>query len=112
MDGRPIGGSRHEPVKHVEFADQVPLADPADGRIARHLARIFRPEGEQPNTRAAPGRGSRGFTSGMAGADHQNVVHAPAITASAFHVKHQRLFAEAETAKKRVEHVLHARASG
>jgi hypothetical protein len=75
VDGCPISGSRHEAVEDVELTDKMALADAADRRVARHLSRIFGSEGEQPDTRAAAGRSGRSLAPGMAGADHQNVVH-------------------------------------
>ena len=89
MDRRAIRGTRHQPVEHVELANQMALADPADRRIARHLPDVLGAEGEQPDARAAPRRGSRSLAAGMAGADDQNVVHVVgALAASMFHVKH------------------------
>ena len=63
------------------------LADAADRRVARHLAGILGAEGEQADARAAASRGGRGLAAGMAGADHQNVVHARALSGSVFHVE-------------------------
>jgi hypothetical protein len=60
------------------------LADPANRRIARHLACIFRTKSEQADARAAASRGSRSLASGMAGADHQNVVHVHALAEQGF----------------------------
>ena len=78
MDRRAVRGARHQTVEHVELAHQMALADAADRGIARHLAGILGAEGEQADARAAAGRGSRSLAAGMAGTDHQNVVHDPA----------------------------------
>jgi hypothetical protein len=51
------------------------LADAANGRIARHLANVLSSEGEQSDARPSTRSGCRSFASGMAGADHQNIVH-------------------------------------
>jgi hypothetical protein len=56
------------------------LAHASNRRIARHLSGILRTKGDQAHARAAPGRGCRSFASGMAGADHQNVVHEQRLT--------------------------------
>ena len=61
MDGGAIGGARHQAVEHVEFADQMSLADAADRRIAAHLADILGAEGDQPDARAATRRGRGRF---------------------------------------------------
>jgi hypothetical protein len=84
MDCRAICGARHQSVENVELANQVTLADPADRRIARHLASVLGAEREQPDTRASASRGSRGLASGMAGADHQNIMHGPPLADQRF----------------------------
>ena len=75
MNRGSVGGPRHQSVENVELADQMTLADAADRRIARHLTKIFGSEGQQPDARAAPRRGSSRFTTGMAGTDDQDVKH-------------------------------------
>ncbi len=80
VDRGAIGGAGHQPVKHIELAHQVALANPADRRVARHLPGILEAEGEQADPRAATGRGSRSLASGMAGANHHYVVHLGALT--------------------------------
>jgi hypothetical protein len=84
MDRSPIGRTRHEPVEDVELTNEVPLADAANRRVARHLPRIFGPKREQSDARAPASRGSRSFASGMAGADHQDVVHRHALADQSF----------------------------
>jgi hypothetical protein len=44
------------------------------------LPDVFGPEGQESDARTAAGRDGRSLTSGMAGADHQNVVHARPLT--------------------------------
>jgi hypothetical protein len=63
------------------------LADAADRRVARRLPGVFGTESEESDTRATAGRGGRGLTTGMASANHENVKHAPALSASVFHVE-------------------------
>jgi hypothetical protein len=84
MDRRTIGGARHQSVEYVELADQMSFADSANRGIARHLPNILGGEGEQPNAGATPRSGGRSFASGMAGADHQNVMHGPALAHQCF----------------------------
>src|SRR6185369_3850981 len=90
MDRRPIRRTRHQPVEHIEFADQVALADPADRRVARHLAGVLGAERQQPDARAAPRGRRRSFASGMAGADHQDVVHARSSNAARLSLRAKR----------------------
>ena len=78
MNRRAIRGPRHQAVEDVKLADEMALADAADRRIARHLPGILGAEGQKTDARAAAGRGSRGLAAGMAGANHQNIVHAAA----------------------------------
>jgi hypothetical protein len=84
MDRGTIRGSRHQSVENVELADEMALADPADRRVARHLPGILGPECDKANARAAAGRGSRSLASGMAGANHQYVVHSLALADQSF----------------------------
>jgi hypothetical protein len=84
MNRSAIRRSRHQPVEDVELANEMALANSAKRRIARHLARIFGAEGEQADARAAASRRSSCLASGMAGADHQNVVHAQALADQGF----------------------------
>jgi hypothetical protein len=78
------------------------LADASNRRIAGHLPDVLGPECEQSNPRTAARRGSRSFATGVAGTDHQDVVHACRLSGTAFHVK---LFAETEAAEQRVQDV-------
>jgi hypothetical protein len=75
MNGCAVGSAPHEPVKYVKLANQGALADAANGRVARHLARVFGPKGKETNAGPATRRRRRGLAPGMAGANHQNVVH-------------------------------------
>src|SRR5208283_5998215 len=91
-----------------DLAHQMALADSADRGITGHLADMVEVEREHESARAHPGRGEGGFDSGMAGADHDNVVEhgtclesdrgsimarRPSLAkhaASMFHVKHRK----------------------
>jgi hypothetical protein len=109
VNRRPVCGTRHNPIEDVEFANKVALANAPDGRIARHLPRIFGAESKQPDTRTATRRGSRSLASGVAGPDNQNVVHARALTHHRFT---WNLLAETEAGEESIEHILNARATG
>ena len=51
------------------------LADPADRRVARHLANVLRAEARQAHARATTRRGRSRFAAGMTATNDQNVVH-------------------------------------
>jgi hypothetical protein len=107
MDRGAVGGSRHQSVEDVELAHEVPLADPADRRIARHLSDVLGPKRQERDPRAPASRGSRSFASGMAAADDQNVAHDRRLTSTVFHVKHRvPLLPEAEAGKQSIEEIL------
>jgi hypothetical protein len=75
MNGGLVGGARHQPVEDVELTDQMPLADAADRRVARHLARIPGAEAEQRNSSAAAGCRGRSFAARVTGTDYDDIVH-------------------------------------
>jgi hypothetical protein len=84
MDCRAIGGARHQTIENVQLADQVTLADAADRRVAGHLPDVFAPKRDQSDAGAAPSRGGRGFTAGVAGPDDKNIVHGPSLADPCF----------------------------
>ena len=70
------GGIRHPPhqaVQRIDLAHQMALAEPADGRIAGHLADGGKAVRHQRRARAHAGRGSRSLAAGMAAADNDDV---------------------------------------
>ncbi len=70
------GGIRHPPhqaIQRIDLAHQMALAEPADGRIAGHLADGGEPVRHQRRARAHAGRGSRSLAAGMAAADDDDV---------------------------------------
>ena len=69
-----VGDLAHQAVEGVDLADQMPLAEPADGRIAGHLADGGEAVGDQRRARAHAGRSRRSLAAGMAAADHDHVV--------------------------------------
>ena len=73
LDAALVGDPAHQAVQRVDLPDQMALAEPADGRIAGHRADGRKLVGDQGSRRAhARGRG-RGFTAGVAAADHDDV---------------------------------------
>ena len=73
LDAALVGDAAHEAVQSVDFPDQMALAEAADGRIAGHGADGRESMRHQGRLRAHAGAGGRGFTAGMAAANHDNV---------------------------------------
>ena len=74
LDAGLVGDPAHQPVQRVDLADEMALAEPADGRIAGHLADGGEAVGDQRRPRAKPRRGGSGLAAGMAAADDDDVV--------------------------------------
>jgi hypothetical protein len=74
VNAGPIGGLGHRPAQRVDLAHQVTLADPADRRVAAHLADGFDVVGQQQRARTAACRRQGGLGPGVAAADHDHVV--------------------------------------
>ena len=75
LDARLVRGQRHRPAQRIHFLDQVPLADPADRRVAGHLAQRLDVVREQQRGAAHPGRRQRCLGAGMA-ATHDDDIEA------------------------------------
>ena len=76
LDAGGIGHPPHQAVERVDLADEVALAEAANGRIAGHLADGGDAVGDERGLRAhARGRG-RSLAAGMAAADDDDVEHA------------------------------------
>ena len=73
LDARFIGGNRHGAAKRVDLFDEVSLADPADRRIARHLAQCFDAVREQERLAPHSRAGERSFGAGVAAADDDDI---------------------------------------
>ena len=73
LDAGGVGDPAHQAVERVDLAHQVALAEPADRRVARHLADGRDAVGEQQRARAHARRRRRGLAAGMAAADHDDV---------------------------------------
>ena len=79
MNGRTVSGPRHQPVEDIKLSDEVAFADSPDRRVTGHLSSIFGTEGKKTDAGAPARRSSGRFTSGMTGADHDNVEHASGL---------------------------------
>ena len=74
LDARLVGGRRHGAAQRVDLLDQMPLADAADRRIARHLPQGLDAVGQQQGAAAHAGAGERGLGAGMATANHNYII--------------------------------------
>ena len=74
LDAGGVSHPAHQAVEGVDLADQMPLAEPANGRIAGHLADGGEAVGDQRRARADAGGSRRSLAAGMAAADHDHVV--------------------------------------
>ena len=73
LDARTVDGAAHDAVERVDLAHQVALAEPADGRVAGHLADGFELVRHKQRPRA-PARGRRRrLAARMAAADHNDI---------------------------------------
>ena len=86
LHGRPLGAVEqaeldagrirhppHQAIKRIDLAHQMALAEPADGRIAGHLADGGKAVRDQRRARAHAGSRRRGLAAGMAAADNDDV---------------------------------------
>jgi hypothetical protein len=68
-----ICGAAHDPVKGIDFPDNVAFSDTANGRIARHFADCLKAVGDQQRI-GAGSRSRRGrLTTSMATADNDDI---------------------------------------
>ena len=70
LDPGLVGGESHGAAQRIDFLHQVPLADPTDRRVTRHLAEGFNAMGEQQCSPTCPRGGERSLRSGVASAYH------------------------------------------
>ena len=73
VDATVVRAHRHRPAEGVDLLDEVPLADPADGRVAAHLPEGLDALREQQRLRPGPGRGERRLGAGVTAADDDDV---------------------------------------
>ena len=64
---------RHRAAQRVDLLDQMPLADAADRRIARHCAQGFDVVRQQQRLHAHARGRQRGFGAGMAATDNDDI---------------------------------------
>jgi hypothetical protein len=73
LDAGRVGQAAHDAVQGVDLADQVALAQAADGRVAAHLADRLELVGEQERARAEPRRGRRRLAARVSPTDDDHV---------------------------------------
>ena len=73
LDAGRIGDAPHHAVQRIDLADQMALADAADGGIAGHLADGLELVGEQQRPRAEPRRCGRRLAARMPSTDDDDV---------------------------------------
>src|SRR6185295_14177905 len=75
LDARRVGGLGHLAAERVDLADDLSLGEAAHRGVARHASRGLDLQGEDEDGLAHAGAGEGGFDPGVAGADHDDVVH-------------------------------------
>jgi hypothetical protein len=85
LDTGLIGYTRHDAVHCINLAHQVPFAQAADRRVARHYTDTFERQRHQRHARTTARCRVRGFCTGVSSADDNDVC------VSMFHVKHPLL---------------------
>ena len=83
LDPGQVGDPAHHAIQRIDLTHQVSLTQPADCRIARHLADAVGAVGHQSASRSHPRRRMRRLGARMPAADHH---HIEAVRAK-FHVK-------------------------
>ena len=73
LDAALVGHPSHQAIQGIDFADQMALAETADGRVARHLADGSEPMGDERRARAHPGGSGCCLAARMAAADNDDV---------------------------------------
>jgi hypothetical protein len=73
LDAGLVGHPAHQSIQGVDLADQVPLAQAANGGIAGHRAHRCESMGQQGGFRPHAGRRGRSLAAGVATADDDDV---------------------------------------
>ena len=73
LDAGPIGDAAHQPVQRIDLADQMALAEPADGRVAGHLADGLELVGDQRRACAHARGGGGRLAAGMSAANYNDI---------------------------------------
>jgi hypothetical protein len=73
LDARLVGQTAHQAVECVDLADEMPLAQAADSRVAAHFTDRFDLVGEEQGARAVACGGRGGLAPGVPAADDDHV---------------------------------------
>jgi hypothetical protein len=73
LDACLVGGYSHCAAERVDFLDQMALADSADRRVTRHLAKRFHAVSQQERAAAHASGRKRGFGARVTAADDNNL---------------------------------------
>ncbi len=73
LDARGVNRPPHQPAERVDLADDLPLADAADRRIAAHLSDGIAIGRDERRPRPEPRSRERRLGPGMPGTDHDHV---------------------------------------
>ena len=73
LDAASVGHAAHQPIQGVNLADEMPLPQPANRRIARHGADGGEAMRHQCGSRAHARGCGRSLTAGMATANHNHI---------------------------------------
>ena len=74
LDPGAVDRPAHDAVERIDLAHQMPLAEPADRRVARHLPNRRPLVRQQQRARPDPSRRRRRLAPGMPAADHDDVI--------------------------------------
>jgi hypothetical protein len=78
LDARLINCARHLSAQRVNLSDEMPLGNPSDRRIARHLTNVFEFHRNESGSFAHSGGRQGGFRTGMTGThnnDRKVIIH-------------------------------------
>ena len=77
LDAGRVDRAAHQPAERIDLANEMALGGAADRRIARHVRDGVGRQRAQADVRAEARRRVRGFTAGVARADHDDVERLP-----------------------------------
>src|SRR5437867_9394157 len=105
---RTVNDFRHDPAQGINFADQMPLSNPTNGRITGHLGNQVKVHSVEGSAHAHPGRSHGSFTTGMTCADHHHSVFFIIVSRANCHVSCSlKLLANTKGRENMVQNVLH-----
>ncbi|BDI59800.1 hypothetical protein MACH05_03600 [Qipengyuania nanhaisediminis] len=73
MDRPSIGRTGQHAVERIDFANEVPLAQATDRRVAAHRTDRLTIKGDETSPRACARRGASRFDTGVPATNHQDI---------------------------------------